>query len=427
MKKLIELKEFDVITKERSLSDSTSYIYLEKNTFELLENMILSINENNDGEVSDFFKVTNKKNVGKVITAKNYVGIIQLKDGTQIQILPKIFGRIVEDPKKIFLKMLKALRDFPSKSFNETSLKTDKLDIFEVFINLYIKEVQGLLKKGLKSDYYLVDNNLNVYKGKIMFNQQIKHNFIHKERFYMQYDEFGMNRAENRLIKSTLYKLLKESTSAQNVKELRKLLAHFETIDPSANYMKDFSLVKTDRNMKDYQVIMQWSKIFLQNESFTTFSGDSFGKALLFPMEKIFEAYVGQYLKKLLLPFDNWNVSLQDRRYYLFEKNFALRPDIVLRDTIKQRTIVIDTKWKVLMNSPRKNYGISQADMYQVYAYAKKYAANEICLMYPITDEFKFDDSIEFQSDDNIKVKVFFVDCYRIEQSLINFIEAYLK
>lgn len=34
-----------------------------------------------------------------------------------------------------------------------------------------------------------------------------------------------------------------------------------------------------------------------------------------------------------------------------------------------ERTVILDTKWKSLVDNERVNYGISQADMYQMYAY----------------------------------------------------------
>ena len=104
----------------------------------------------------------------------------------------------------------------------------------------------------------------------MIFSQQIKQNTVHKERFYVQYDEFGLNRPENCLIKSTLLKLIKESVSVENIKELRKLLINFELVETSKNIEKDFSKVKIDRNSKDYESIMHWSKLFLYNQSFTT-------------------------------------------------------------------------------------------------------------------------------------------------------------
>ncbi|WP_432361440.1 McrC family protein [Sporosarcina sp. UB5] len=421
--KILELREYDVITSNRDASEQFGYVYLEKSAFNQLQDLIFTFNEYEEvDDAIDFLSISSKRNVGKVIRAKNYVGVLQVNDHVQLQILPKIHGGTQEDPKKTFLKMLKSLKDFPSKSFNESNLYTDKMPIFEVFIRLYIMEVQYLVKRGLKSAYYEIEDNLKVFKGKMNFAQQIKHNTVHRERFYVQYDEFGLNRPENRLIKSTLELLVKQSTSAENIKELRKLLLHFELVQSSMAIDKDFSQVKIDRNSKDYESSLKWSKVFLKRMSFTMFAGEATAQSLLFPMEKVFESYIGKTLSKMLVGTE-WTVNLQDRKYYLFERQFALRPDIVLRNERTQCTIIIDTKWKLLKNEPRKNYGISQADMYQMYAYAKKYNTNEIVLVYPKTEAFSDDEDISFMSDDGVNVKVFFVDCHWIENSLTKLIE----
>ncbi|MGK4118338.1 McrC family protein [Lysinibacillus capsici] len=423
-RKLVELREYDVITSIQENSKERGTVNLDKASFSQLENLILTFKESNEADAIDFLSISSKRNVGKIIRAKNYVGVLQLNNGVQLQILPKIHGGTQDDSKKTFLKMLKTLRDFPSKTFNESNLNTEKMPIFEIFIRLYIQEVQHLIKRGLKSAYYEVEDNLKVFKGKMSFSQQIKHNSVHKERFYAQYDEFGLNRPENRLIKSTLIKLAKESESEENMKELRKLLANFELVELSPSIEKDFAQVKVDRNSKDYETVLSWSKIFLRNQSFTTFVGTSFVQALLFPMDRVFEDYVGRSLRRMVQQKE-WSIFLQDRQYHLFEKQFALRPDIVLRNEVEQRTIIIDTKWKMLKNTPSSNYGISQTDMYQMYAYAKKYETNEIWLFYPINDEFNGYEEICFTSDDGVQVKVFFVDCHRIEESLEVFMNKY--
>lgn len=52
------------------------------------------------------------------------------------------------------------------------------------------------------------------------------------------------------------------------------------------------------------------------NKSFTTFSGSTTSRALLFPMESIYESYVAQQIKKVMSP-EGWTVSCQDRGHYL--------------------------------------------------------------------------------------------------------------
>ena len=193
-------------------------------------------------------------------------------------------------------------------------------------------------------------------------------------------------------------------------------------VQPSMNYQKDFSRVVIDRNTKDYEMLIRWSRVFLLNKSFTTFSGGYNARALLFPMEKVFESYVARQLKKALADLE-WKISTQDRGYYLFDspRQFALRPDIVITKD-DGSVVILDTKWKCLVDNPRINYGISQADMYQMYAYAKKYenilGIPEVWLLYPVTNEMRGHSEISFYSDDGVNVRVYFVDVANIDHSL---------
>lgn len=424
MNKLLEVKEFDIITGNPNFKNDEKYKYLNTVTFENLIEFIHQFTANEQvADVLNFMRISYKRNIGNVVSIKNYVGLIQMKNGYQIQILPKLSFTNCDDSenrntKKIFLNMLRSMKDFPCKVFNNSSIQVDRMNLYEIFINMYLQEIRRLIKIGIKSDYIFKEDNLNYYKGKLLTSQHFKINLVHKERFYVAYDEFNPNRVENKLVKATLLKLQKLTTNAENSKEIRQLLISFEMIDASINYTTDFSKVKIDRNNRDYEIIMQWSKVFLLNKSFTTFSGNNNSRALLFSMEKVYESYVAKHLKKILGE-DGWDVSSQDRSYYLFTEprlQFALRPDIVCKRG--ERTIIMDTKWKKLVNNERINYGISQSDMYQMYAYSKKYKASEIWLLYPLNDEMKEHSEISFNSGDGTTVNIYFVDLENIQDSL---------
>ena len=158
------------------------------------------------------------------------------------------------------------------------------------------------------------------------------------------------------------------------------------------------------------------------NKSFSTFSGETTSRALLFPMESVYESYVAMKMKKVFGP-EGWHVSSQDKGKYLFEeptKKFKLRPDIVIKNG--DRIVVLDTKWKKLVPDPRINYGISQADMYQMYAYSKKYDTSDIWLLYPLNANMKDRPPIHYLATDvssiRTNVNVFFVDVANIDKSL---------
>lgn len=79
--------------------------------------------------------------------------------------LPKIDFSTEDDTgneatKKLFLKMLRSMKDFPSKVFNDASLRVDRMNLYEIFINMYIQEVRQLVKHGLRSAYVEQEDNL---------------------------------------------------------------------------------------------------------------------------------------------------------------------------------------------------------------------------------------------------------------------------
>lgn len=396
------------------------YITLPPSTFEQLENFILS-NKSKETNALELMGLSAKKGLGKVITAKNYVGVLTMNDGTSIEILPKIYSKTSYSEgqvKKLVVEMLKALRDSPYKSLQATNVNIEKMDIFEIFIRMFLDEVFFIVKRGLKSSYETIASNENFFKGKILFTEQIKLNYAHKERSFVAYDEFNTNRPENRLIKSTLLYLYKQTASLRNKTDIKTLLNAFSEVSPSTDYTRDFEKYVPDRNMKDYATALMWCRVFLAGKSFTSFAGSEVAFALLFPMETLFESYIAVRLQKALGTAD-FNVTAQDKTYHLFtlpSKKFLMKPDIVVKRKCDKAVFVCDTKWKLLADE-KNNYGISQADMYQMYAYQKKYNACNITLLYPLTDRVTSND-IVYDSGDGVIVRVKFIDLFDVENSL---------
>lgn len=414
--KILTVREFGEIRKEN----------LEERYFTLFEEFI----EDNSGDdteerLSDFLRISSVKGV-KVIKPQNYVGVINIDNKFQIEILPKIDVDDDNELRNIFLKMLSSLKEFKGKSFKNAQLNDSNLPIYEIFIKMYLNEVQELLKKGLNSDYVTLEGNIPYFKGKFLVNQHIKHNSVRKDRFYMAYDEFHNNRPENRLIKSTLLKLNKISINGKNQLLAKRLLAEFEMVDYSINFDKDFSLVKENRNTRSYQNLMYWSKIFLKNKSFSTFKGTTNVSAMLFPMEKIFESYISKQLKNISSNYSDYKIETQKQTQYLFDepRKFRLKPDIYISMNSNPYK-VLDIKWKRLNTDFKNNYGISQADMYQMYAYAYKYNVENIVLIYPKEKGLEFEKLPSYiqNSEKNnhlkrVAVQVFLYDLTKEKTSL---------
>ena len=129
-----------------------------------------------------------------ILKSQNYVGVLQTKSGFVLEILPKIAEKDnIELSKNILIKMLKTLKNTPFKKIDLTNLKTEKFHLLDIFIEMFIDEVFGVVKKGIKSDYIVREENQPFLKGKLLINKQIQKNFIHKERFFVEFDEYLPN------------------------------------------------------------------------------------------------------------------------------------------------------------------------------------------------------------------------------------------
>ena len=402
MKKEFILKEFEYL----QYRDNTKDNFIKKETFDSLEKFVLE-NE----KTAQYLKITTKNGFGKVLQAQNYVGVIQTKDGTTIEILPKIKNATTEKSKDILIKMLKTLKNSPFKNLSVANLKSSKIPLFEIFISMFLEELTVLVRNGIKSDYISKEENLKFLKGKLKISEQIKYNTIHKERFFVQYEEFISNRVENRLIKTTLQFLYNKSKLNKNQQRIREFLFVFDEIEISHNIKTDFSKIKLNRQMKDYEQVLLWCKTFLCENSFSPYKGNDIAFALLFDMNLLFESFVYSYLKK---SSNFQDIKSQDRTHHLAYENgigrFRLKPDIV----INGGKIIADTKWKILSEDKAYN-GVLQDDMYQLYAYGTKYDnCEKIYLIYPF-DELIIKNSYNYFKNKELKLDILFFDVYKKE------------
>ena len=371
-----------------------------KKDFGDIENFILK----NSDENTPFLRIASGVG-GKFIQARNYVGVLQTKSGLTIEILPKIADKNdAERSKAVFIKMLRTLKNFPFKSSNLASLKTQNLPLLEIFISMFLCELEALVKKGIKSDYMALEENINFLKGKLNINEQIKRNSIHKERFYVGYSEFLSDIKINRIIKTTLKFLYKKLNSNKNQQKIRELLFIFDEVLECEDYKNFFAKLVINRQVKHYEQTLLWCKIFLLGNSFTPHKGDDLGFALLFDMNALFESYVGNFIKKSFP-----GTILQHSEKHLIEepKSFKLRPDIFLKGKF-----IADTKWKIV--SSRDD--ISQADLYQLYAYGKKHECSNLYLIYPKIEGIK-QDFMKFGYDDEMLLEILYFDLEKDENN----------
>ncbi|NHC43269.1 hypothetical protein G6549_25675, partial [Bacillus sp. MM2020_1] len=209
-------------------------------------------------------------------------------------------------------------------------------------------------------------------------------------------DEYSNNNLINRIIKATIIKLSQVSASYENKKKLVVLKNYYLEVDERIFNIEDFNKVVLTRIYSSYKGIIEMSKMFWKDCLPDFYSGGVTTYNLLFDMNKIFELFIRQILKlysnEILGETLEFKINKSSR--YLLHDNkrnnyFRLIPDIVINDVLtKQTKLIIDTKWKML-NYSKRNFGISQEDIYQMYAYAREFSCPNIVILYPLLESNK--------------------------------------
>ena len=409
------------------------------------------IKDNNLEDDYEFFKITKD-----AIVPQNFVGTIPLDD-IQIEILPKIplVENNIEEEKIRFLEILQSIDYFKEKIFSNSKIEITDTSILEIFIHLFIEEVEKIIKKGLIYRYVDKNENFNVFKGKLDINNHIKYNFSHKEKFFMKFDEFSVDSLENITIKLTIQKLKKISVNLKNKENLNKIGHYFENVSILDGSIENLKYLTFDRMNDYYKNAIQWAKIFLNNQSSSIFSTNN-GEipSILFPMETIFENYIANKLVNIIQEksYNQLAIKVQDNSCSIFssislnnvkiDNNILrIRPDIVIKNKDAKEIFILDTKWKIL-NKLDDKFKISTEDVYQMLAYVKtysdrnknKYICKKAYLIYPATNMnqstfFTKDDKLIFNTDD-FELNIQFVDLSSeegTEKSLINILNNFMK
>jgi len=343
--------------------------------------------------------------------AQNYVGIIETRRGTVIEILPKVdlpvhgdrtesLTNTDEDTRQVFLTMLRDWRGLGQARLDGASIRAIRhLDMFEALVHLFLKSVVRLTKRGLARAYRTREANLSCLRGRILFPIHLRENLVDRSRFYVGYDEFTADRPANRLIHLALRRLSAGVRHPANHQRIHQLRVVFSEVPTSTNLADDWTRHRVDRSMRHYDTVMPWVGLFLFGHGLTTFAGPHVSRALLFPMEDVFEDFVTAAIRRHQRRF---TVHAQGPTWHLATdsaggKAFRLRPDVVLMEHQKVR-FILDAKWKHLDPSA-SNHGVLADDVYQLFAYGKRYSCQRVSLVYPATLAFHQTANFRFVGD----------------------------
>lgn len=286
------------------------------------------------------------------------------QDLVEVDVLRMLFDALQEPEVRDHTQEL-----FEIKFDSEWIPLTRKQDLISPLIMIqFLNLVKDIVRKGLKKSYYRVEENLYAkVKGKVLVAKTIKQNLVKNNNLntYCQYDQFGVNGIENRILKKTLVYIKRYLSTYKG-------LAHASFFQESFNYIQpafvdvseevslnDIKHLKFNPFYRNYGKAIDLAKLILQRFSYNLNSIQDQETILTPPfwidMSKLFELYV---LGKLRRKFPN----KKELDYQFGDR--ANQLDFILKSDDYQ--MVIDSKYK-----SKYTYHFVTDDMRQVSGYAR--------------------------------------------------------
>ena len=311
------------------------------------------------------------------IKASYFIGIDWITSEQAIYIAPKLNhnqGVIEIDYLKMLFSDIQNLDNQYLKNlfiikFDEPLIPiTQKQDLITPLLLMqFLNIVKNIVRKGLKKSYYKIEENLtSKVKGKIVMSQHIKQNVakVKPLHHYCNYQQFGYNNLENRLLKKTLIFITRYLNNHKLPNSEQYFQEIFNFVNPAflkvsdQIQLNDIKHSKLNPFFKEYDEAIRLARIILQRFGYNISNVD---KQLIatppfwIDMSKLFELYVLGLLKKR---FPKHNEVQYHFGTYGNELDFLLNTD-----TYK---MVVDAKYK-----PKYLGSLIHEDMRQVSGYAR--------------------------------------------------------
>jgi 5-methylcytosine-specific restriction enzyme subunit McrC len=394
--KRIVIPEYGQIVRWRHKSpppgDTDRIVYLEEPIYRRLERCEHQLTK--DGQpVFTFYK--------DYIQAQQWVGIVQIP-GLQVEILPKVDTKPAEthatetdrwcEARRNLLYMLAVSGDVPVRTRDMARLTTRRAPLNETLSALFANTLMGELLRGCERNYVTYEENLRCFKGRLLVGKQLLKNAAHRERFYCRYDQFSEDTALNRTFKAASRVLLDATQMPATQDALRHCLLVLDEVSDVIVSPAHFDRVTFSRQNERFEDLFHFCRLILGDRAPTVQSGEARSFSLLFDMNKVFERFIAAFIHDRVmpkLPECKLYPQARNNRRPLFQSEgqrgvLHLAPDILVCHKTELRNLVIDTKWKRLTAGTKDAQGgVSNGDLYQLYAYTQRFGCGQSVLLYP--------------------------------------------
>jgi len=322
------------------------------------------------------------------IRALHWVGVIQVP-GLQIEILPKTDAQEGTARKNLLL-MMAACRRLPLRERDIAGLALEKRPILEALIAVFAERLLNELRRGLDHEYVRREENSGFVRGKIVLPIHLRKNLAHAERVYVAYDEFLEDTLISQILKRASRVLLRQTRVAETQRLLREALLVLANVSVRPIRPRHFREVRLSRQNERFRDLLDFCRLVLLENTPAPRAGETPTFSLLVQMNELFEEFVARMIRRhaVDLGLERSSVHIQGKRRHRHlvrdedgRLRYRLKPDVLITDGKQNAAAILDTKWKVL--GDEGDLRPSEADVYQLHAYAHRYRCPDNVLLFP--------------------------------------------
>lgn len=344
----------------------------------------------------------------KEIRAKNYVGILAYP-GVQIEILPKLLKDGSGEDRSILknlMHMLSYTHKLEVQDSELADLSSYSSSFIEAYINIFASRLLRTLRKKGPMRYTRKEENLKYVKGRISFPQHIRLNLINKALTYCEYDEYSENNILSQTFKYVSNILIRQTSnvdSHKKLKEIRSLLADVSDVVITKECLNKINI---SRSNQEFLGVFNLAKMFLSKTSSLLANGKQSSVSILFDMNELFEEYIFEYIRVNKEKFGISKVEPQrgkrliDGAYEIIDSESERKIKDTMMNTFTDvvvtfdregesvsKSLIIDTKYKLLNDDGHNHFNIKNTDIYQVLTYkllhSSEKVSTDVALLYP--------------------------------------------
>jgi 5-methylcytosine-specific restriction enzyme subunit McrC len=303
------------------------------------------------------------------LTPRGWVGYIPLSSDRVLALEPKVtLGNL--------FGMLEYAYRLPGFKFLPELVHTQSLaEFYESLAEILAKRVLDRARQGLYRTYLERSEQLPYITGRLNTRHLLQRPW--DTRLQCEYQEHTADIEENQILVWILRRILNSGLCERTLPTVRRAyraLNGFTTLTPFAPHACVGRLY--NRLNADYGPLHALCRFFLEHSGPGHQVGEHTFLPFLVDMARLYELFVAEWLKQHL-PAERFRVQVQEQVTLGTAQDLHFNIDLTLYDAESGEALcVLDTKYK----APDKP---SNADIFQIMAYAEVKRCQEAALIYP--------------------------------------------